>query len=303
MRILYLGLPLGALHLARRGHVLAAVAVGHPESPGMRRLRRRIAPRGVPVLGRPDLNDPQVRHCLRTAAPDAVLSFFWPRKVPEAVRTMGRLGAFGVHPSLLPRWRGPDPYFWALRAGDAVTGVTLHRLASEYDTGELVARRRLPIAPDDDAWRLARRLDRPALELLAECADRLAAGEHLPGEPQDEAAATDAPEPTERDLAIDWTRSAEDIVRLVRAAAPWPGARARFDEAVVTVLRAEVLPEPPPRALRPGEAWRTPHGLAVCTGRGAVVVHRVRTDGGEERSGADLLPAHPVPGAGPPQAG
>ncbi|MFW5925387.1 MAG: methionyl-tRNA formyltransferase [Myxococcota bacterium] len=288
VRILYLGLPLGALHLARHGFVPAAVAVGHPDAPGMRRLRRRLGPRGVLLLGRPDLASPQVQATLRAARPDALLSFFWPRRVPREVLEGVPLGAFGTHPSLLPRWRGPDPYFWAIRSGDAVTGVTLHRLSADYDTGAIVDRRVVPVG-EADAWRLARRLDGPALDLLVQCAERLSAGERLQGTPQDPALATPAPAPRDADLEIDWRRPDAEIVRLVRAAAPHPGAHTRIGHTPVTVLEARPTGDPPPAALQPAEAWQTSGGLAVRAGRGAVHLIRVRTAAGRMVDPATLL--------------
>lgn len=288
VRILYLGLPLGALHLAHRGFVPAVVAVGHPDAPGMRRLRHQLAPRGVLLLGRPDLANPQVQATLGAARPDALLSFFWPRRVPRELLDRMPLGAFGTHPSLLPRWRGPDPYFWAIRAGDAVTGVTLHRLSDEYDTGAIVDQRVVPVG-DDDAWRLARRLDRPALDLLVQCAERLSAGERLQGTPQDPSRVTTAPPPQDRDLEIDWRRPDDEIVRLVRAAAPHPGAHTRIADTPVTVLEARPAEGRPPAALRPAEAWQTPAGLAVRAGRGAVLLVRVRAGDGRAVDPVTLL--------------
>ncbi len=294
MRILYLGLPLGALCLAEAGYPPVAMGLGHPDAPGARRLRRRLgAGTGGAMrllLGRPDLGDPAVRRTLAACRPDALLSWFWPRRIPPDVLSMAPRGAFGVHPSLLPRWRGPDPYFWALRAGDRETGVTLHRLEADYDTGPIVAREVVPIAPDDDAYRLARRLDRPSLALLTGCARALAAGETLEGTPQIEAEATDAPMPDAEALAIDWRVPAEDVLRLVRAAAPEPGATAALGVTEVEVMGARPAAEPPPRALLPSEAWRSAEGLAVCTGdhRG-VLLTRVRLPDGRAVDGEALM--------------
>jgi methionyl-tRNA formyltransferase len=289
VRILYLGLPLGALHLARRGHGPRTVLVGSGQSVGLRRLRREVGRRGSLILVRPDLEDPAVLHVLRSAQPDVLLSFFWPRRIPASVLALPHCGAFGTHPSLLPRWRGPDPYFWALRRGDRETGVTLHRLTPDYDTGAIVAQRRMPIVEGENAWQLARRLDPLALELLTRCADDLAAGCTLEGRPQSEADATWAPAPDDDALIIDWQRPADDIVRLIRAAAPWPGARALLGDREVHVLAAWPCPTTPPSALRPAEAWRTPQGMAVRAGEGAVLLERLRTLDGDTVSPEALL--------------
>ncbi len=289
MRVLYLGLPLGAAVLARHGFAPDVCGVWHLDAPGMRRLRTRAARPGRLVLGRPDLDAPEVQAVLRAAAPDVILSWFWPRRIPAAVLALAPRGAFGVHPSLLPRWRGPDPYFWAIRSGDAETGVTLHRLEAEYDTGAVVAQRRLAVHEDDDAWTLARRLDRPSLALLVECAQRLARGETLAGAPQDGALATPAPQPTESELVISFREPAHDVVRLVRAAAPAPGATCLLGDALVTVTHARVAEGRVPRALAPGEAWVDPEGaLVVRTPDGGVVLEAVRDEDDAELEGDEV---------------
>ncbi len=290
--IAYFGLPLGALALARAGHAPVLIVLGHTDAPGARRVRRVFGAR-VPILAKPDLRESSVLQAIAGVAPDALLSWFFPRQIPDAVLQLAARGAFGVHPSLLPRWRGPDPYFWSLYAGDRETGVTLHRLESAYDTGAVIAQVRVAIASGDDAWRLARRLDRPGLELLVQCAERLAAGELLTGAPQDERQASAAPLPDEALLSIDWRRPAEQIVRLVRAAAPYPGASTVLGEQPVDVIGAEPYPGALPRVLQPAEAVYTSAGLVVRAGDRGVRVTRVRREDGELLRGDGLLALFP----------
>jgi methionyl-tRNA formyltransferase len=276
VRILYLGLPLGALALLGAGHRLVAAAIGHPDAPGMSRLRRR-APRDLLLLGRPDLEDVTIERALVGCGYDALLSWFWPRRIPASLLACAPRGAFGTHPSLLPRWRGPDPYFHAIAAGDRETGVTLHRLDTRYDTGAIVAQIRMPIMPRENAWSLARRLDRPALALLVGCADALASGLALEGTPQDEAHATEAPQPDEDALALRFAeQDAEALDRRVRAAAPEPGATALLADTLVVVERAVPWEGRFPGGLRPGEAFFTPEGVVVRCARGGLRLGRVR---------------------------
>lgn len=281
---MYLGLPLGALALARAGFIPRVICLGHHDAPGARRVRKRLG-RHALVLAKPDLSAPEVVSVLKSAQPDVVLSWFWPRRIPEAVLSLGPRGAFGVHPSLLPHLRGPDPYFWAIYRGDPETGVTLHRLDAEYDTGAIVDARRVPIAPTDTGFSLAKKLDRPGLALLVSCAERLSAGEALRGTPQDEALATEAPRPDDELLDIDWHAPAALIERLVRAAAPYPGASAELGDHVVELLDAHVFLRPLPRALQPADAVLAPEGIVVCTGQGGLCVTRVRLESGEVLKG------------------
>jgi methionyl-tRNA formyltransferase len=271
--------------LAQAGFCPQLICLGHLDMPGARRVRRHLGRRAL-VLGQPDLRAPSLLTLVEGFAPDALLSWFWPRQIPGAMLRLARLGAYGVHPSLLPRWRGPDPYFWSLYAGDRETGVSLHVLEAEYDTGPLVMQRRLRIRPSDDAWSLARRLDRLSLPLLVEAAQQLAAWDApLGAAPQSSTGVSAAPRPEEGLLEVDWSASAEDIVRLVRAAAPYPGAAAALGAQSVELLRAEPCTRALPRALCPSEAVWVDERVVVQTGDGGVILERVRTEAGDVLSG------------------
>lgn len=283
-----MGLPLGALTLLRAGHVPVVCATGHLDAPGVSRLRRRL-PRDTLLLGRPDVGDPAVAEVIKSARYDVVLSWFWPRRIPASILAAAGRGAFGVHPSLLPHFRGPDPYFHAIDRGERVTGVTLHRLEPDYDTGPIVAQLPSPIRSDDTAWSLARRLDRPSLSLLVGCADMLAAGLDLAGFPQDESRASYAPQPSDEDLALRF--SSEDAIALerrVRAAAPHPGATALLGDTFVIVERARLWSGTFPSALAPGEACAVPEGMAVRARRGGLLLERVRLEDESIREGRDI---------------
>ena len=144
LRIAFLGLPLAALLLARDGHEIVLAGICRRGAPGTRRLRALLGDARVDV--KPALSQAYLRR-VRAAKPDLVVSWFWTTKIPPELVALAPMGGFGVHPSLLPRWRGPDPYFWAIDAGDRETGVTAHRLDAEYDTGALLASRALVIEP------------------------------------------------------------------------------------------------------------------------------------------------------------
>ena len=288
LRFAYFGLPLGALALVRAGFVPHVVVLGRTEAPGTRRLRRVLAERST-FFTSPAPDDPRIEHALRTQRVEAILSWFYPKQIPATLLCCAPRGAFGAHPSLLPRWRGPDPTFWAIYAGDRETGVSLHRLEADYDTGAVVERTRLAIDPGEHALALARRLDRPGLALMVECARRLAAGDSLQGTPQDEREATSAPAPDEDLLEIDWQRPAAEIERLVRAAAPFPGASTELGDALVDVVGAHESALVLPRALEPADAVWTPAGLVVRAGDHGVHVTRVRRDDGSLLRGEALL--------------
>ena len=236
---------------------------------GARRLKRVLG--ADKVTDKPDVTDARFVARVREAHVDLLVSWFWTTRIPRAVLDLAPLGSVGVHPSLLPRHRGPDPYFWAIESGDTVTGVTAHRLAESYDTGAILAQTRLAIDPAWNAWTLAKQLDRPSLALLRDVVQGIARGEPPPEKPQDESRATLAPEPRDALLALSWNTPAESIVRRIRAASPWPGAFTSLGDAVITISRAAVTDDFP-RALEPGEAAVRADGMAVVRARDVAVL-------------------------------
>lgn len=283
MRIAFVGLPLAALLLARDGHTIAWAGICRRGAIGTRRLRRLIGAKNVAVV--PDLA--KSVDVIAAAKPDLVVSWFWTKKVPASVRRLARYGAIGVHPSLLPRHRGPDPTFWAIDAGDAETGVTAHVLEDDYDTGAMLGKRVLCIDPEWDAWTLAKKLDRPSLALLRDVVNAYSRDEPPVHEVQDDSRATPAPAPTDDDLELRWTEPAAAVVRRVRAAAPWPGAFTAVGDEVLIVTRAKVTSDVP-KALAPGEAFVRKDGIAVVRAADAgVELHGARLEDDEDETDLD----------------
>lgn len=272
MKIAFFGLPLAALLLHHDGHDVVWAALCRRDAPGVRRAKRTFG-RRVRLV--PDMDDPENVARLRASRPDVVVSWFWTKKLPPKVLAVAP--AFGVHPSLLPRHRGPDPYFWAIDRGDRRTGVTAHRLARAYDTGALLGARAIEVDPSWNAWTLAKRLDRPSLALLRETAARWATGGPLAGRPQPKRGVTLAPSPTDDALELRWRWSADRIVRRVRAAAPWPGAFTSIGDRTIVVVEA-VATDRFPRALRAGEAAVVDGVLVVRAGDRGVRLLRGRSE-------------------------
>jgi methionyl-tRNA formyltransferase len=266
MRIAYFGLPLAALLLLEDGHEIAFAAISRLDGVGLRRLGRRLGSQRIHGP-RPPL--PALRARLQKNPVDLLVSWFWTTKLPADLAAAARLGGIGVHPSLLPRHRGPDPYFAAIDQGDRITGVTVHRIDEEYDTGAILAAREMAIGEAWNAWQLARRLDRPGLDLLRAMVRRFSAGEIVPEVAQDESLATWAPCPSASECALTWSWPTERLLRRVRALAPAPGAFTEIHGKILTLTKAEPARDFP-RALEPGEAAVVGDAAVVRTGDSAV---------------------------------
>jgi len=287
VKIAFVGLPLAALLLAADGHDIVWAGICRKDALGLRRLTKRLGKGRVRVV--PDLAKSTVHDEVRALAPDLIVSWFWTKKIPRSFRTLAPRGALGVHPSLLPRHRGPDPFFWAIDAGDRTTGVTAHVVDDEYDTGAILAQRELAIDPSWNAWTLAKKLDRPSLAVLRDVVAAHARGEPPSPIAQDDAAATDAPQPADDELEIRWSSwDAERIERRVRAASPWPGAFTEMFESPLVVTKVRATKDHP-RALEPGEACVRADGIAVVrTARDAVELLAGRLEEGEDDAETEL---------------
>lgn len=260
MRIAFFGLPLAALLLAADGHEIVYAGICREGAIGTRRLRRVLG--DDLVVMKPDVTRVATRSRVAEAKPELLVSWFWVTQLPKSLLDLAPRGALGVHPSLLPRHRGPDPYFAAIDAGDEETGVSAHLLDEHYDTGALLGRRAIRIEPTWNAWKLAKALDRPSLALLRDVVRAYADNRPPRPEPQNDARATAAPLPTDDDLEIRWSDSAARIARRVRAAAPWPGAFTDVGGEIVVLTRVRASRDFP-RTLAPGEAAVRADGVAV----------------------------------------
>lgn len=280
LRIAFFGLPLAALLLAKDGHQIVYAAISRTDAPGLRRAWRSISP--LRVL--PDPGNPRELDTIRSARPDLVVSWFWTRLLPEEVLAVAPLGSVGVHPSLLPRHRGPDPTAWAILLADPVSGVTAHVLANKYDTGAIYGQRELAIAPHWNALQLARALDRPSLQLLREVVKGFANGCPPVPRAQDESGATSAPLVDDVLTEISFGRPTLEVLRQIQAFAPAPGAYTAVGDELVQILRAG--PAQAPRALqRPGEVALWNGEVLIRTLDGAVVILEATCNGEELSEG------------------
>jgi methionyl-tRNA formyltransferase len=277
------------------------LVVTHEDDPAENVWFRSVAARareaGIPVIAPPSANDPAVVSRIAALEPDFLFSFYFREVlVPDVLRT-ARRAALNLHGSLLPRYRGRCPVNWVLVNGERETGVTLHHMDARADRGDIVAQRAVPIADDDTALSLSRRLGIAARTLVRETYPSLVAGT-APRVPQDHARATTFGRRRPEDGRIDWTRPARALYDLVRAVtAPYPGAFTTWRGRRLLVWWARPVDGVP--ATAPGEvvAIRRDGGVVVATGHGALVLERVQLDGGsEERADEMAERAGIVPG-------
>ena len=305
LRIVFAGTPAFAVPaleaIAASRHRLVAVYT-QPDRPAGRGLQPLAGPAkaraqalGVPVEQPATLKDPVAARRLAALRPDVMVVVAYGLLLPQAVLDVSRLGCLNIHASLLPRWRGAAPLQRALLAGDAETGVCLMRMEAGLDTGPVMARERVAIAPDDTAGSLHDRLAALGARMIVPGLDALAAG-RAGFEPQDEAGASYARKTDKGEARIRWSDPAEAIERQVRAFDPWPVAEARLDGAQLRVWRARV--EPAASRSVPGTVLAArADGIRVMTGRDALVIERLQLPGRRPQEARDFVNARDLSGA------
>ncbi|NOH01923.1 MAG: methionyl-tRNA formyltransferase [Chloroflexi bacterium] len=167
-------------------------------------------------------------------------------------------GVINVHPSLLPKYRGADPIFWALVNNEKETGITIHWMDEGVDTGSLLGQRVLPIGEGDDSISLAGKLTNAGVELLLEVLDQIEGGQAA-SVSQDEAGASYFPPASREYRTIRWEDCADSISRLVRASVSYGGASAVLEGRTVKIIKSEAVkrtPQPfPGKLLNSNDGW------------------------------------------------
>ncbi|WP_423357069.1 bifunctional UDP-4-amino-4-deoxy-L-arabinose formyltransferase/UDP-glucuronic acid oxidase ArnA [Pseudomonas citronellolis] len=200
------------------------------------------AQRGIPVHAPEDVNHPLWIARIRELQPQFIFSFYYRHLLGEELLACARRGAFNLHGSLLPRYRGRAPANWVLVNGESETGVTLHRMVKRADAGAIIAQQRVAIDAEDTALSLHGKLREAAGELLGRLLPAMLEGDFVERE-QDESQASYFGRRTPADGLLDWRRPAGELHNLVRAVTqPYPGAFAPVGERKLIVWQSKVVP-------------------------------------------------------------
>jgi methionyl-tRNA formyltransferase len=199
----------------------------------------------------------------------------------------------GVHPSMLPKYRGANPIARAILAGDSMTGVTIFRLNERMDAGEIALQQAAPIADDETTEQLSPRLAELGAQLLVDTVRRMEQGT-VTWQAQDDAQATIAAKFAKEDGVVDWSAPAEQVDRLIRAVAGWPGATTTWRGQPLKICAARVA-ERESTDGAPGRLMSAAaEGLLVATGRGRVLVTEVQLAGSRRMAVGEFLRGRPL---------
>lgn len=215
--------------------------------------------------------------------------------IPREILMLPAYDCLGVHPSLLPKYRGAAPIAWAILNGETETGVSIFRLNERLDAGDVLLQRRVSVAPNEETDVLAARLASLGADALVVALTAIQEGTAT-FTAQDDTAASLAPKLTKAQGRIDWTQSAEQIERQVRATIPWPGATTSWHGASLKVWGARIG-----AAAREGAApgtvlVATAECLEVACGTGSLSMLDVQPADKRRMSIAAFLAGHKVQG-------
>lgn len=302
LRIAFAGTPEFAVSilaaLAKSGHEIVGVWT-QPDRPAGRGrklasspVKQRALELGLPVHQPEILKSTEARAEITATAPQVMVVAAYGLLLPPAVLAIPEHGCINVHASLLPRWRGAAPIQRAILAGDAKTGVSIMQMQPKLDAGPVYAVRTTSITAGDTAGSLHARLAELGAGLLLEVLKRLP---QLVPAPQDDAQATYAAKLTRAEARLDWTRSAAELTRAVRAFNPWPMAWTVYDGAPLRILNAGALDGSASAA--PGSVLAASRdGIDVATGAGVLRITELQAAGRRVMTAGDFVRARALAG-------
>lgn len=298
MRVVFFGTPEFAIAslkaLRKAGHDILLV-VSREDKPAGRNLlmttpavadfARAV---GLPVMQAEKLGNDEVVQQFRRLGFDVGVVVAFGRFIPSKLLRIPPYGFVNVHPSLLPRHRGPAPIQWAIYSGDKETGVTTMLLDEGMDTGPILLQRATPIHPKEHAPQLEARLALLGAELLVATLKGLE-DTSLKPKPQDPSQATVTPKLERKMGRVDWSFPAEELVRRCRAFDPWPGLFCNFRGGRLKIHGLEIGEsrpgdEPPGTVLAVGKM-----GIEVRAGKQTTVILTELQREGRRRLPADAF--------------
>ncbi|MDP3438783.1 MAG: methionyl-tRNA formyltransferase [Azonexus sp.] len=297
MKVIFAGTPEFAAQalaaIVAAGHEVALV-LSQPDRPAGRGMTLQASPvkklaleKGIEVFQPISLKDPLAQQKIAAVGAEVMVVAAYGLILPPLVLDLPRLGCLNTHASLLPRWRGAAPIQRALLAGDAETGVCIMQMEAGLDTGPVLLRRALPIFADDTSSTLHDRLAALGAALVVEALGSLP----LPAEVQPSEGVTYAHKIEKAEALIDWTKSAAELDRHLRAFNPFPGAQAVFAGQTLKLWQAAPV-------VVNGEIGRIlavdRSTIEVACGQGGLAISELQKAGGKRLPVQQFLAGHPL---------
>ena len=262
--------------LKRRSAAKAAYSKPEPTECAAAVQRFAMPPGVIPIL-KPEKLDTAAREQVAALKPDLLVSFAYGKIFGPKFLALFPLGGINIHPSLLPKYRGPTPIPAAIINREAETGITIQRLAPKMDSGDILVQETVPLNGRETTVSLSETMAKKAAELLP-AALRAIAGGTAQARAQDHGAATYCSLIAKEDGHIDWSRNAADIDARIRAFDPWPLSWTRHGVLDLCILKAEALDQNGRTPVLPGQVLGkdAKKGILIQTGEGILAVSELQ---------------------------
>jgi methionyl-tRNA formyltransferase len=301
MRLVFMGTPefavpsLNALIDANYTPVAVATGPDRPRGRGQTMsptpVKKVAQAAGIDTILQPEsVKDPQFAEDVAALDPDVIVVVAF-KILPPAVFTTATKGAFNLHGSLLPRYRGAAPINRAVMDGATETGVTTFFLKEKVDTGDLILQKRMPIGPNETAGEVHDRMMHLGAEAVVETVQQIEAGT-VTTTPQDDAEATPAPKIHTEECEIPWANPAADVHNHIRGLSPYPGAWTLHEGTRLKIYRSYRADGEG----APGTVLVADNRLVVACGEGAVEVDTIQQPGRRRLSAVDFLNGYDLAG-------
>jgi len=249
MNIIYMGTPEFAVEpleaIVRAGHMVIACFT-QPDKPKGRGknllptpVKAKAAELGIPVYQPVKLKDEENIRIIEEYAPDAIVVAAYGQILPERILMIPKYGCINIHASLLPKYRGAAPIQWAVINGEKVSGVTTMRMDEGLDTGDMILKEEVTLAPDETGGSLFDRLAEVGAKLAVQTLQALEDGT-AEFTPQDHEKATQVGMIQKSFGEMDFTKSAVELERLIRGLNPWPGTYTEYQGKTLKIWGATV---------------------------------------------------------------
>jgi len=303
MRVIFMGTPDFSVpvltRLVEENYEVVAVYT-QPDKPSGRGRSMASSPikevalkYGLHIEEPANFKDKAVVDHMQSFEPDITVVASYGHILPKRVIDMPRQGCLNIHPSLLPKYRGPSPITGAILSGDAETGVTVMTVLPKVDSGHILSQLKMTIDAEDTTASLTPKLFQLGADLLVHTIPRWIDGE-ITAHPQDDNMATYTRTYTKEDGRIDWSMPAAQISRMIKAFTPWPGCYTTWQGKTLKIIETIPLPDTktddePGSVIKLGEADAD---IGVMTGNGILLLRTVQLEGKRPNSIPDFVHGH-----------
>jgi len=302
-RIIFAGTPdfavpsLSTLHESDHEIIMVITQPDRPKGRGKKLkaspVKEKALALGLNIMQPTSINSPESIAQVQQLEPDILVVVAYGQLLKKPLLESPLQGVLNVHPSILPKYRGPAPIQWAILDGCHQTGISIIQLDEGLDTGDVLQLEKVSIHPKETAGMLHDRLARMGGDLLVDTINKMIRKDITPI-PQDHSQATYARMLTKKDGLIQWDQSAQEIINFIRGMNPWPGAYTFIKNKRLKIFQAErvdnITEKHPPGTVLdafPDEMW-------IATKAGGLSILEVQGESGKRMAIADYLRGNPI---------